>query len=115
MGQVRVAYTAGEAVGPGLPQRELLVRSPRLFKGYHRDREAKNATKDTEGWVHTGDADLATDSTLARSQIHRDLSLHKELEADGGELTRTRKVRRGFIGQSWCPGLPSAALQRGPQ
>ena len=35
------------------------------------------------------------------SQIHRFLILHKELEADDGELTRTRKVRRGFIGEKY--------------
>ncbi len=42
-------------------------------------------------------ADLATDALLAGSQIHRFLILHKELDADDGELTRTRKVKRGFI------------------
>ena len=41
--------------------------------------------------------DLAQDSQLASSQIQRFLSLHKELDADDGELTRTRKVRRGFM------------------
>jgi len=29
--------------------------------------------------------------------------LHKELDADDGELTRTRKVRRGFIGERYAP------------
>ena len=28
--------------------------------------------------------------------------LHKELDADDGELTRTRKVRRGFIGEKYA-------------
>lgn len=42
-------------------------------------------------------ADLAEDEKLAASQIRRFLILHKELDADDGELTRTRKVRRGFI------------------
>ena len=41
--------------------------------------------------------DLAQDPQLASSQIQRFLSLHKELDADDGELTRTRKVRRGFM------------------
>ncbi|MCP4386768.1 MAG: long-chain fatty acid--CoA ligase, partial [Gammaproteobacteria bacterium] len=36
--------------------------------------------------------DLSQDSRLANSQIHRFLILHKELDADDGELTRTRKV-----------------------
>ena len=42
-------------------------------------------------------ADLAQDSNLASSQIKRFLILHKELDADDGELTRTRKVRRRII------------------
>ena len=35
------------------------------------------------------------------SQIHRFLILHKELDADDGELTRTSKVRRGHIGDKY--------------
>jgi long-chain acyl-CoA synthetase len=46
-------------------------------------------------------ADLAADDKLAGSQISRFLILHKELDADEGELTRTRKVRRGFIGERY--------------
>ncbi|MFZ2652756.1 MAG: AMP-binding protein [Burkholderiaceae bacterium] len=46
-------------------------------------------------------ADLAADDKLAGSQIHRFLILHKELDADDGELTRTRKVRRGYIGEKY--------------
>jgi long-chain acyl-CoA synthetase len=46
-------------------------------------------------------ADLATDEKLAGSQIHRFLILHKELDADDGELTRTNKVRRGFIAEKY--------------
>ena len=42
-------------------------------------------------------ADLAQDSLLAGSQITRFLVLHKELDADDGEMTRTRKVKRGYI------------------
>ena len=42
-------------------------------------------------------ADLARDALLAGSQIHRFIVLHKELDADDGEMTRTRKVKRGFI------------------
>ena len=47
-------------------------------------------------------ADLARDPRLAGSQIHRFVILHKELDADDGELTRTRKVRRGFIGEKYA-------------
>ena len=46
-------------------------------------------------------ADLAQDEKLAGSQISRFLILHKELDADDGELTRTRKVRRGTIGDKY--------------
>ena len=46
-------------------------------------------------------AELAVDEKLAGSQISRFLILHKELDADDGELTRTRKVRRGFIAERY--------------
>ncbi len=253
MSRVRVAYTAGEAIGPDLfkfyrsiginlkqlygstetsvfvcvqpngmvkpdtvgpavrgvelkftPQRELLIRSPGLFKEYYKNPQATAEAKDREGWFHTGDAgyfdadgqlkiidrvkdvgklndgtlfapkylenklkffpyvkeavafghgrdrvcafinidmeavgnwaerrklaytgyvdlasrpevrdliaecveqvnaDLASDPELAGSQIHRFLLLHKELDADDGELTRTRKVRRGHIAEKYA-------------
>ncbi|MFZ1907889.1 MAG: AMP-binding protein [Burkholderiales bacterium] len=252
MSRVRVAYTAGEAIGPDLfkfyrsiginlkqlygstetsvfvcvqpngqvradtvgpavrgvelkftPQRELLIRSPGLFREYYKNPQATEQAKDAEGWFHTGDAgyldadghlkiidrvkdvgrlddgtlfapkylenklkffpyikeavafghardrvcafinidmdavgnwaekrklaytgyvdlasrkevrdlitqcveqvnaDLAADPELAGSQIHRFLLLHKELDADDGELTRTRKVRRGHIAEKY--------------
>ena len=40
---------------------------------------------------------ISKDPMLASCQIHRFLVLHKELDADDGELTRTRKVRRNII------------------
>ena len=51
--------------------------------------------------VEQVNADLAQDDKLAGSQISRFLVLHKELDADDGELTRTRKVRRGYIGEKF--------------
>jgi len=51
--------------------------------------------------VEQVNADLARDPELAASQIHRFLILHKELDADDEELTRTRKVRRRFIGEKY--------------
>jgi long-chain acyl-CoA synthetase len=249
---VRVAYTAGEAIGPDLfkfyrsiginlkqlygstetsvfvciqpngqvkpdtvgpavkgvelkftPERELVIRSPGLFKEYYKNPQATAEAKDREGWFHTGDAgyfdadghvkiidrvkdvgtladgtlfapkylenklkffpyvkeavafgqgrervcafinidmdavanwaekrnlsysgytdlasraevcdlvrdcvekvnaDLSQEAEIANSQIHRFLVLHKELDADDGELTRTRKVRRGAIGEKY--------------
>jgi long-chain acyl-CoA synthetase len=253
MSRVRVAYTAGEAIGPDLfkfyrsiginlkqlygstetavfvcvqpngqvkpdtvgpavpgvelrftGERELLIRSPGLFKEYYKNSQATLEAKDAEGWFHTGDAgyfdrdghvkiidrvkdvgkladgtlfapkylenklkffpyikeavcfgdgrervcafinmdgeavgnwaekrnmpysgyidlasrdevydlvkdcvervnaDLAQEPELANSQIHRFLILHKELDPDDGELTRTRKVRRGFIAEKYA-------------
>jgi len=253
MSRVRVAYTAGEAIGPDLfkfyrsiginlkqlygstetsvfvcvqpngqvksdtvgpavpgvelkftPERELLIRSPGLFKEYYKNPQATMEAKDREGWFHTGDAgyfdpdghvkiidrvkdvgkladgtlfapkylenklkffptiqeavtfghqrdrvcafinidaeavgnwaekrnmpysgyvdlatrdevyelvrecvekvnaDLAQEPEVANSQIHRFLILHKILDADDEELTRTRKVRRGFVAQKYA-------------
>lgn len=46
--------------------------------------------------------DLSRDPNLGGSQIKRFLVLHKELDADDGELTRTRKVRRNFIADRYA-------------
>jgi long-chain acyl-CoA synthetase len=253
MSRARVAYTAGEAIGPDLfkfyrsiginlkqlygstetsvfvcvqpngqvkpdtvgpavpgvelkftPERELLIRSPGLFKEYYKNPQATMEAKDREGWFHTGDAgyfdpdghlkiidrvkdvgkladgtlfapkylenklkffpyiqeavtfghgrehvcafinidaeavgnwaekrnmpysgyidlasrdevyalvrecieqvnaDLAQEPEIANSQIHRFLILHKVLDADDEELTRTRKVRRGFVAEKYA-------------
>ncbi len=47
--------------------------------------------------------DLAAESHLASSQIKRFLILHKELDADDGELTRTLKVRRRIVAEKYQP------------
>ena len=47
--------------------------------------------------------DLSSDERLSASQIKRFLILHKELDADDGELTRTRKVRRRIISEKYQP------------
>ncbi len=182
-------------------QREILVRSPGLFKAYHGDPQTTTQARNAEGWFHTGDAgylgddghlriidrmkyigalndgsafapkllenrlkfipyikeavafgdgremvcalididmasvgrwadkksisytghadlasqdevygliadciasvnaDLAQEPTLAKSQIHRFVILHGELNADDGVLTRTGKLRRGVIAE----------------
>jgi long-chain acyl-CoA synthetase len=51
--------------------------------------------------VEKVNADLAADDKLSGSQVSRFLILHKELDADDGELTRTRKVRRGAIADKY--------------
>ena len=53
--------------------------------------------------VEKCNAELAADSVLGNSQVHRFLILHKELDPDDDELTRTRKVRRGFIAEKYRP------------
>jgi long-chain acyl-CoA synthetase len=53
--------------------------------------------------VEKVNADLSRDTLLAGSQVSRFLVLHKELDADDGELTRTNKVRRGFIAEKYQP------------
>jgi len=201
--------TVGPAV-PGVelkftPERELLIRSPGLFKEYYKNPQATMEAKDQDGWFHTGDAgyidadghlkiidrakdvgaltdgtlfapkylenklkffpaikeavcfgdrrgmvcaflnidmdavanwaekrnmpysgytdlasrdevyelvrecvekvnaDISREPEIANSQIHRFLVLHKELDADDEELTRTRKVRRRFIAEKYAP------------
>jgi len=55
------------------------------------------------GHVAAVNRDLAAEPALAGSQIRRFLILPKELDADDGELTRTRKVRRRLIAERYRP------------
>jgi len=52
--------------------------------------------------VEKVNAELASEPGLADSQIHRFLVLHKELDPDDDELTRTRKVRRAFVANKYA-------------
>jgi long-chain acyl-CoA synthetase len=52
--------------------------------------------------INQVNADLARDPKLFGSQVSRFLILHKELDPDDDELTRTRKVRRAFIAQKYA-------------
>jgi long-chain acyl-CoA synthetase len=54
------------------------------------------------GCVDKVNSELAADPKLADTQIHRFLILHKELDPDDDELTRTRKVRRGFVSEKYA-------------
>ena len=56
---------------------------------------------------------LSHEPMMAGAQIKRFLILHKELDADDGELTRTQKVRRGFIAERYAPLI--TALYDGTQ
>ena len=52
--------------------------------------------------VEKANAELALDPALCDSQVHRFLILHKELDPDDDELTRTRKVRRDFVEKKYA-------------
>jgi len=51
--------------------------------------------------VEEVNASIAEDEMLSGCQVHRFVVLHKELDADDGELSRTRKVRRKVIGEKF--------------
>jgi hypothetical protein len=55
---------------------------------------------------------LAASPAWAGAQIRRFLILHKELDADDGELTRTQKVRRGFIAERYAPLIQASTTAR---
>ncbi|HET9652916.1 MAG TPA: AMP-binding protein, partial [Usitatibacter sp.] len=72
------------------------------YSGYT-DLAAKPQVRDLiRDCVERVNADLARDPKLCASQIRRFVILHKELDADDGELTRTRKVRRRFIAEKYA-------------
>jgi long-chain acyl-CoA synthetase len=55
------------------------------------------------GEVARVNASLRDDEALRGAEIRRFLLLHKELDPDDQEITRTRKVRRGFIAEKYAP------------
>jgi len=55
------------------------------------------------GHVDETNRRLSREPVMACAQIHRFLILHKELDADDGELTRTQKVRRAFVAERYSP------------
>jgi len=80
-----------EAVGDWAERRNLAYAS-------YQELAAEDVVYDLlQGCVEQVNRDLAAEPTVAGSQIRRFLILHKELDADDGELTRTRKVRRRII------------------
>ena len=80
-----------EAVGNWAERRNIAYSS-------YTDLAAHEAAYDLiRGCVEQVNADLAAEPLMAATQVHRFLILHKELDPDDDELTRTRKVRRQFI------------------
>jgi long-chain acyl-CoA synthetase len=63
------------------------------------------------GHVEEVNASLSQDEMLNGCQIHRFLILHKELDPDDGEMTRTRKVRRRIVDDKYSDLI--AALNDG--
>jgi long-chain acyl-CoA synthetase len=55
------------------------------------------------GHVDETNRRLSREPAMAGAQIKRFLILHKELDADDGELTRTQKVRRAFVSERYRP------------
>ncbi len=62
-----------------------------------------DVSKTITAHVEQVNRDLSEDPNLSGAQIRRFLILHKELDADDGELTRTQKVRRSFIAERYKP------------
>jgi len=60
-------------------------------------------------------SELLGEGPLADSQIHRFLILHKELDPDDDELTRTRKVRRGFVAEKYGVLIDALYAGKGSQ
>jgi long-chain acyl-CoA synthetase len=86
-----------EAVGDWAERRNLAF-------GSYQELAADAAVYDlVQGCIERVNRDLAGEPALAPSQIRRFLILHKELDADDGELTRTRKVRRRIIEERYQP------------
>ncbi len=66
-----------------------LAAHPRVYEMLQENVEAVNRS-------------LASDTMLSGCQIHRFVILHKELDPDDGEMTRTRKVRRSHIADKYA-------------
>ena len=84
-----------EAVGNWAERRNL------PYAGYTDLAGKKEVQELVRECVEKVNTDLAADAMLAGSQISRFLVLHKELDADDGEMTRTRKVKRGYISDKY--------------
>ena len=84
-----------EAVGNWAEKKNL------AFSGYTDLASRNEVSQLIAECVETVNADLARDEKLHASQILRFLVLHKELDADDGELTRTSKVRRKTVAERY--------------
>jgi len=71
------------------------------YASYQELSQHPDVLKIIDGHIAEVNASIADDEMLAGCQVHRFLVLHKELDADDGEITRTRKVRRGVIAEKF--------------
>jgi long-chain acyl-CoA synthetase len=71
------------------------------YAGYVDLASRKEINQLIQDCIEKCNADLASDPVMSASQVTRFLILHKELDADDGEMTRTRKVRRGAIADKY--------------
>lgn len=84
-----------EAVGNWAERRNLTYTS-------YTDLAQKKEVYDlVEGEVNRVNSNLSEDKALSGAQIKKYLILHKELDPDDEEITRTRKVRRGFVAEKY--------------
>ena len=85
------------------------------YAGYT-DLAGQNQTADLiRDCIEKVNADLAAEPLMSGTQIHRFLVLHKELDPDDDELTRTRKVRRKFIAEKYALLISALYSGKGSQ
>ncbi|HHX88674.1 MAG TPA: long-chain fatty acid--CoA ligase, partial [Paracoccus sp.] len=84
------------AVGNWAERNNIAYSSYQELAGHPRVLEAIQAQ------VEEANASIAKDRMLSGCQVHRFLVLHKELDADDGEMTRTRKVRRRIVEEKFA-------------
>lgn len=85
------------AVGNWAERNNIAYASYQELAGHH------DVYKMIEEHVAQVNQDLASEKMMCGAQVRRFLILHKELDADDGELTRTQKVRRSFIAERYAP------------
>ncbi|MGZ8289779.1 MAG: AMP-dependent synthetase/ligase [Telluria sp.] len=85
-----------EAVGNWAERRNI------AYSGYTDLAQHPQAYELIRDCVEKVNADLAGEALMGDTQVHRFLVLHKELDPDDDELTRTRKVRRKFIAEKYA-------------
>ena len=71
------------------------------YASYHELSANEQVSNLIQDCVASVNRELANEPQFSASQIRRFIVLHKELDADDGELTRTRKVRRKFVSEKY--------------